>query len=186
MALQPLASTEQVEAYSKSQILGADPRLGDSLNGVSTAIRRYCGWHIAPAQTETVVLDGPGGRLLSLPSLHVTDVSAIAEDDVPVETSNYRWSVDGSVKKKSGRWSDEFRSVTVTYTHGFDYADVADLTSVVLSVIVRQLSSPTGATREQAGQVSVSWAVTAPGVSGGIALLEHERSILDHYRIVTV
>ena len=31
------------------------------------AVRRYCGWHIAPVATETLVLDGTGTRL-ALPS----------------------------------------------------------------------------------------------------------------------
>ena len=101
-----------------------------------------------------------------------------------VDTTDYRWSADGSVKKTTGYWTDYYRDIDVVFTHG--YNDVADLKQIVLAAVARGLSSPTGATREQAGALSVSWATVAPGVSGGLALLQHELAILDTYRIVTV
>lgn len=183
---QPLATPEQVAAYSKGQIADTDPRLNDALDGASAAIRRYCGWHITPKAEETLTLDGPGGRLLTLPTLNLADVSAVVENGTLLASDSYKWSADGLVRKVSGRWTDDYRSIQVSIVHGYEEWDAADVVSVALAVVTRQLSSPTGATREQAGQVSVSWALTAPGVSGGIALLENERSVLDHYRIVTV
>ena len=67
--------------------------------------------------------------------------------------------------------------------HGFDLDAVADLKQVVQQVVGNAISSPLGATREQAGAVSVSWATTAPGVSGGLSLLERDLMILDRYKL---
>ena len=39
------------------------------------AVRRYCGWHVAPSITETLRLDGYGGRVLTLPSKHITAIA---------------------------------------------------------------------------------------------------------------
>lgn len=185
MALSPLATPEQVAAYSKGQITETDPRLEVALDGVSAAIRRYCGWHVGPTQAEAFVLDGPGGRLLSLPTLSLRAVSTISENGTELEAGSYTWSAEGLIRKSHGRWTEDYRAISVSATHGYDLWDIADVVSVALAVVTRQLSSPTGATREQAGQVSISWAVTAPGVSGGIALLDHERAVLDHFRVVS-
>lgn len=182
--MQPLATPDELADFTKGAIVADDPRLDSVLNGVSSAVRRYCGWHITPVVTESVTLDGPGGWLLSLPSLNVTGITSVTHGGESLTADDdYRWSADGSVKSKSGRWSDEFRDISVTFTHGYAEADVEDVKQVVLSVAARLLSSPTGAVREQAGSVSIAWALTAPGVSGGIALLGHEREVLDHYRI---
>ncbi|POH63953.1 hypothetical protein C3B59_10440 [Cryobacterium zongtaii] len=177
-----LASAADLATYSKGAISASDPRAGDALEGATTAIRNYCGWHVTPVETSELVLDGPGGRLLSLPTKNLHGIASLVEDDAAlVDNVDFRWSADGSVKRKHALWSDEFRIIEATISHG--YAEAADLKRVVLSVVARELSSPTGATREQAGAVSISWALSAPGVSGGIALLQNERSILDFYRI---
>ena len=44
---------------------GVDP-------AAQAAVRAYCGWHIAPSLSETLVLDGTGARAFILPTLHLT------------------------------------------------------------------------------------------------------------------
>jgi len=62
------------------------------------AIRRYCGWHIAPSITETITLDGDGSRHLWLPSLHVTAVTAVTNGDTVLDvSSDLDWSESGYV-----------------------------------------------------------------------------------------
>lgn len=179
----PFVTATQLADYSKGKISGTDPRVNDALIGASTAIRRYCGWHIFPAvQGESITLDGPGGRELALPSVHVTAVQSITQCDVLLDESAYSWSELGEVHLKRGCWSDEYRSITAVIDHGYD--DVPDIQRVVLAMVSRELSSPSGATREQAGQVSVSYALTSAGVSGGVSVLQSEYAVLDTYRIV--
>ena len=183
--MEPLASASELATYSNGAVSSSDPRVAGSLAGVSLAIRNYCGWHITPELSDSLTLDGPGGRLLSLPTKYLTAITALVENDVVlVDNTDFRWSVDGSVKRLHTRWHDDFRIIDATITHG--YPSAPDVKSVALAVVTRELSSPTGATREQAGAVSVSWALSSPGVSGGIALLAHERAILDFYRIESV
>lgn len=177
-----LASPSELAEYSKGTISQSEPRITGALAGVSAAIRNYCGWHITPVVTQELVLDGPGGRLLNLPTNLLTGITALTEDGVLlVDNTDFRWSADGSVKRKGCTWSDDFRIITATIVHG--YAEAPDVKRVALAVVARELSSPTGATREQAGAVSISWALSSAGVSGGVALLQNERDILDHYRI---
>lgn len=181
----PIVTAQQLATYSKGSISASDPRVVGSLAGATKAIRNYCGWHVTPVLEMTLILDGPGGRLLSLPTKNLISIRSLQEDDRDlVDTLDYRWSADGSVKRKHALWSDEFRILAATFEHG--HAAAEDLERVILAVVARELSSPTGATREQAGAVSISWALSAPGVSGGIAILQTERDVLDSYRVVDV
>lgn len=88
------------------------------------AIRAYCGWHVAPSITETIVLDGPGSDVLMLPSLRVTDVARVTSGGT--EIKDPEWSRAGMVR---GSFDDRFGSVEVEFTHGFPADDV------VISVI---------------------------------------------------
>jgi hypothetical protein len=81
-------------------------------------------------------------------------------------------------------WTDDYRAITVTYTHGFE--DVPDVTAVVLSVAARLLASPMGAVSETAGGVTVKWSETTRGVAGGLGILDHEYALLAPYRIESI
>jgi hypothetical protein len=71
--------------------------------------------------------------------------------------------------------------VKLTIEHGFD--EVPDVASMIRSIAARASASPTGVVREQAGAVSISMSMVAPGVSGGVVLMDHERRMLDKYRV---
>lgn len=184
--LDPLVTAAQLSTYLAGKINGSDPRIEDALAGVSLAIRRYCGWHIAPIINDVLTLDGPGGTYLDLPSMRVVDVShvQIGRYTVLVNRRDYDWSVLGSLERRGGYWPTRYRSIRVTLTHG--YVTAPDIERVALSVVSRELSSPTGRVREHAGQVDIQNATTSPGVAGGVAFLGPELSILDSYRIVSV
>lgn len=183
-SLEPFVTAAQLAAYSPKTLSPTDARLDDIVRGVSVAIRNYCGWHITPVRDEALTLDGPGGRTLFLPSKHVRSVTSITELGTVVDSDLYDWSELGEVEMRGWRgcWSDRFRSISASFSHGYERAD--DVAQTALAIAARALSSPAGATREQAGQVSVSYAITAPGVSGGLALLASEYAVLDVHRIV--
>lgn len=156
-------------------------RYDDYLKAAEAAVRSYCGWHIAPLVTESFVLDGTGSRTLFVPSLRVTDVTAAENDGDVLDVTTLEWSADGFLRAP-GVWTRKLRGVKLTLTHGFDA--VPEVAEVVRSVADRAKSSPGGVVREQAGSVSLQYSATAPGVSGGVVLMAHERAQLDPYRIV--
>lgn len=92
---------------------GLDPAAWDA---ACRAVRTYCGWHVAPSVTQTLVLDGPGGSLLVLPSLLVTDVAEVKNAGTVL--SDPEWSAAGMIR--SHGWTTRFRGVSVTLTHGYD------------------------------------------------------------------
>ena len=175
----PILTAEQFSTGTNGLVPVNDPRLPLLLGGATSAIRRYCGWHVTPEAPETFTLDGEGGQILSLPTLRLVDVFSVLECGRIVDPGEYEWSTNGELRKLSG-WTGVWRGITVICQHGFDAPDLAQ---VVQQIVANALASPLGVTREQAGQVSVAWSSTAPGVSGGISLLERDLNVLNQYRL---
>jgi hypothetical protein len=160
----------------------ADPRVTPLLAGASAAVRRWCGWHIWPVIEDEMILDGPGGLVLTLPTLRLVGILEAEECDEPVDPADIEWSTGGQLRFGRGRrWTNRWRGIRLTVEHGFEA--VPDVAQVVRQVVANALSSPMGVTREQAGAVSISWSQTAPGVSGGISLLERDLAVLEKYRL---
>ena len=157
----------------------ADPS-ADNLAAAESAVRKYCGWHIAPVVIEDIVLDGTGTASLFVKSLRLVNVAAAAVDGVALDVSTLEWSEAGFLRT-SGCWPDRLRSVRLTIEHGFD--EVPDVAAIIRAIAARADASPTGAVREQVGAVSASNSLTAPGVSGGVVLMDHERKMLDQYKV---
>ncbi|KQY58319.1 hypothetical protein ASD11_01235 [Aeromicrobium sp. Root495] len=146
------------------------------------AVRSYCGWHIAPAFTETLKLDGDGSNLLFLPSLKIGEIVSVVTDGRVVDLDQVDDSEAGYLQLNAGCWSPRPGKTFVVLTHGYENAP-EDVVAVVTAVAARAIDSPSGRTREHAGEIDVGFALVGTGVSGGIALLEHEKAILDRYRV---
>jgi len=178
--LAPLASKEQLIAYTRGAVSETDPRVDAVLEAVSAGVRAYCGWHIAPVITETVVLDSDGATVLVLPSLHVIGVDEVKVNGKPLDADKFEWSGSGELRRGYG-WPNRWRSVEVTFEHGFDQALAVG--QIVLQVAAGALASPMGAVSERAGQVQIQHSATAPGVAGGMSFLERDLQILAGYRL---
>ena len=99
-------------------------------------VRASCGWHVWPVVTETLIVDGVGGVVLTLPTLKVRDVALVVESGVEVDADGYEWSASGDVKRVCGCWTTRWRGIEVTLTHGFE-------TCPLLSVVAGIASSGT-------------------------------------------
>jgi len=180
------ATAAELESFTKGQILLDDPRVAPALTAVTSSIRKEAGWHIGPVVLgHSVTLDGPGGRLLHLPTLNLQELVSVTELGVAVDLVgvSHDWSGLGMVEKRDGTfWTDRFRKIVAVMDHGFE--DISDLKFLTLSLAARGLSSPLGATREQAGSMSIQWGTPVPGVAGGLVPLPSEQRIMDRYRLV--
>ncbi len=81
----------------------------------AAAIAAWCGWHVAPTRTDTVKIEGDGGRVLLLPSLNVRSVTQILDEDGN-EVTDYKWRQNGVLR---GCWACE-EEYTITFVHGYD------------------------------------------------------------------
>ena len=171
MTVQPLATTTQLEAYRSG-----DPDL--LVAAAQGAVRGYCGWHVAPSVEQTVTLDGPGTKVLGLPTLHLTAVTAVEDVDTTangetVDLTTLQWSEAGYLLRDCC-WTSKLRGVTVTFTHGFDPVP-PEVQTVVLDLAETIKAGMGGATRTQVGAVSVQYAAEQ--------MTTMHRLVLDRYRL---
>ncbi|OOB90743.1 hypothetical protein [Rathayibacter sp. VKM Ac-2630] len=166
----------------RAPIVGATTQVSPTLflEAANGAIRRECGWHVAPSVTETLTLDGKGGRLLLLPTGHVTAVSSVVVGGVDL-TASADWSTSGMLELRAGAFPRRFRAVQVTLTHGYDPEEVPEVVALIVKLAQRAKDSTTIAAQATAGS-SVSY-VTAGGAPLSIPLLQGEKDILTPYRL---
>lgn len=97
------------------------------------AVRRYCGWHVAPSVAETLRLDGYGGRVLTLPSKHITAIASVIVGDEDWR-DRCDWSEAGTVLLRSGRWPDAPGAIRVGLTHGWASDEVPEVAALILTL----------------------------------------------------
>lgn len=108
-----------------------------AIDAALAAARRYCGWYVSPVQTDVdITLDGPGGRVLSLPTLNLLSVSSVDDDGIAYVTADLRASRRGLVtKRQRGHWSPHYGSITATITHGLTEAEAADWRAAIVKIV---------------------------------------------------
>lgn len=120
------------------------------------ACRRYCGWHVCPVvEDDEIVVDGPGGYLLDLPTARLLDITELTEDDVALDVDvDIVWSAKGLVRKATGAtWTDIYGAIVATIDHGYTPDEAADFTVAVLQTVDRLSLQPTGGPLRQVGEI---------------------------------
>ncbi|QDF72353.1 hypothetical protein [Mycobacteroides chelonae] len=175
----PELTVNDVEQYTRKRLDKTDAETARLLAAGLSYVRQFCGWHVTPVKTgHEVELDGPGGRLLALPTLKLIALAEVTEDGQPVDVSSLYVSKRGLVRKKSGGfWSPHYGAITVTMDHGIEDADAFN--AAVLSFIDRSSKAPTGGDPIAVGPFR--WAEEKT-VSRS-AFSATELSILEQYRL---
>jgi hypothetical protein len=152
----------------------------------------YCGWDpTVPVVDGTVLLDGNGSRLVTLPSLHVTAVTAVTVTDQwgTVNTltigpgfTDVSWSENGCLTYKGHQyqgWPEDQQNVAVTYSGG--YATIpAELDAVLASISKRAPSI--GVQSKRLGTASITYNPQFQSSAGDLLVVE--KMVLDRYRIL--
>ena len=163
-----MVSAEQLRPW------GAYPEA--AVDAVVQQVRAACGWHIAPERTETLTLDAKGADYLMLPTLKVSEVSAVRVWDegrhAMRELSDAEWSARtgwsaNGMLYRPGGWPDGFRTVEVDLVHGYQQAP-AELLRLVADGTARRVQA------ESLQGHAITWAADDTHGMG---------SALDAYRI---
>lgn len=123
-----------LSTYTKGRLPANDDTQG-LLDAALSAARRWCGWSVCPVQTDMHLdVDGPGGRVLSLPTLKLIEVSSVTETGVALDVAKLDVSRSkGTIQKyPHGLWTSRAGGVKVTITHGFTESEAADWRRAVL------------------------------------------------------
>lgn len=152
------------------------------LNAAHGAVRRECGWHVAPILEETLTLDGSGGRALLLPSRRVVELLQVLNDGADV-TADVDLSAAGVLELQCGSWTRRLGRVSVKLRHGWAPDEVPEVAALIATLAKRGGSSPGIVARQSVNGASVDY-VTAGGAPLSIPLLADEKRTLDPYRLV--
>lgn len=165
-------------------IVSAETTVGPEfwLNAANGAVRRFCGWHVAPLLEETLTLDGSGGRVLLLPSKRVVEILAVSNDGADV-TANVDHSKAGILELVGGTWSNRLGKITVSLKHGFDLEEVPEVAGVIASLRTRGASNAGTVVAQAMGPASVRNATGKDGGTLSIPLLQSEKDTLEPYRL---
>lgn len=156
---------------------------GFKMHAAQTAIRRYCGWHVAPSVTRTIRLDGHGGDSLLLPSKHVTALSSLKLDGVE-HVQDARFSEAGSLVLVNGAtFPDLPGSVEATITDGWDLEDVPEVQMILLDIASRVMQVPGTVSSQSTNGSSVTYRSGSDGGVPNVALFDSEKRTLQPYRL---
>lgn len=152
------------------------------LNAAHGAVRRFCGWHVAPKVIETLRVDGRGGRSLLIRSGRVVTLTQVLSDGVDV-TAQVDVSDNGTLEFRSGSWSARLGGISVALEHGYELEEVPEVAALIVTLAKRGAS---GATQQYASQsvggASVS-AFAKDGAPLSVPLLAQEKATLLPYRL---
>lgn len=175
----PELTPVDVEKYTGGRLDRDDPETERLLNLALRAARRRCGWHVYPTRADTLNLDGPGGRLLALPTLRLVELTEVVEDGTTLDVAALEISRRGMVRKAAGSyWTERFGGLVVKMTHGFSDTDGAeDFQGAVLSIVDRASFAPAGGRARVIGPFQYDIEKAAGGWT------EQERAWLDPFRL---
>lgn len=171
-----LAGLADLSALLRRPIDEDDTSALAALETASGLVEAYLGQPVGLVEDDVVTLDGTGARVVLLPAYPVTAVSAVAVDGDPqAEGVDYEWSATGELRRRGGAWPATLRSLSVTYSHGFDPVPAA-IVGVVAAVAARIYDTPLSVRQESIGGYSVTY------TGGGVGLQAAEILILERYR----
>ena len=178
VSLPTIITTDEFALLTQGRMSSTTAQVQAMLGVVSSAVRGYCGWHLSPSLSCVWHGEAPTG-ICQMPVMGVTAVSSVKVDGTELGASEYEWSTSGLVRvyRPIERWG----SVEVAFTAG--YEDDDDLGAVVAQVAANALAASPGVREEHAGSVGISYNQTSSGVSGGVALLDRDRMLLDRWRL---
>lgn len=135
------------------------PFTDEEVDAAVAALRGELGWHIAPEQTDTVLLDVAScDPVLRLPTRHLVSVDEIrnVRAETVIAASSYEVSTNlGRVRRYA--WPTGYGAVEVDMTHGYESCP-AELVPIIGTAIVAGRAAAGGDVKQQtAGPFSVTY-----------------------------
>lgn len=114
-----------------------DDEAQDAIDAVLASARRYCGWHVSPVKSDEVIdMDGPGGRVLSLPTLNLLSVASVTELGVALDVTTLDKSRrKGTLTKPFGCWTSRDGAIVATVTHGYTEDEAQDWRAAIARLV---------------------------------------------------
>lgn len=189
-------TVDDVEAYTEGRLLASDPETQRMLDAALSRARLWCGWHVTPVLTETLILDRPDSHILILPTMKIVTLTSIEVDGTVVDLSEVRYSREAPgclARADNTCWStawgtNGFGEIEVTLAHGYTAAEAGAFREAVLQMVdAAALSIGTGGigplTGKRVDDVELHWSGFVDR-SWGIAKQPMNESVMYQYRLL--
>lgn len=182
-AVPALVTPADIETASKGQIKANDPRVEAMCLAVSSAIRDYCGWHIAPVLKCRYITE-LSDKIIYLPAVGVRGIDSLSVDGKSISVDSIEYKSSGLVRLASLSSVDGIKwgSTVVEYEAGFSNT-AALVSQIAAQIALNSLTASAGIRSEAAGQVSLTYNTTGDGITGGVSLLGRDMLLLKPYRL---
>lgn len=181
-AIGPMLSVDDFARMTGADVADA-PRVRFAIDAATSAVRDWCGWHVAPA-AACRALCTPDGRIIVLPSRCVSEIKAVKDGGEPLSPGQYEARTDGLIRRAGFRvWSPGWNAVEVSFTSGFAPEECESVRHAVASVAQAALNASIGISSETAGGVSVSYATSMQSVADAVSR-PGVKVVLSPYRLV--
>lgn len=149
-----------------------------------STIRRFCGWHVAPIVEETLTVDSPGGRSLTVPSGRIVELLGLTVDGVAVDVSGVDVSERGGVLTwRAGWFPDRDGVVQVRLRHGFDPVEVPEVAALIQTLAGRAASGVGLVKSQGVGGAQVSYVTASDGSPLSVQMFRSEQETLRPFRV---
>jgi hypothetical protein len=191
-----------VSAYTKGRLAPDDPETQRMLNAALQAVRREVGWHVSPVlPNQAVTIDGPGSRVLRLPTMKITELTSVTEDGIGLDPTSVAASAGATalmpeqvrLRKRNGSyWTDQYSGIDIVMSHGFSETEAIDWRQAILSMVDQMSLIPVKAATGMSDFGQRSWRVDDVQVAYNpyAALAEDvlfsAGNIIDKYRLPTL
>lgn len=179
-----IVSNDEFEKITGGAYDGNEVNVKLILAAVSSAVRDYCGWHVAPllkCEYRTEEAD----RLLWIPSMYVKSIDSVTYKGNALNVDDVEWKRSGVIRLPVINHDQKWGDYVVDYTAGLDSGSAA-LKQIVSQIAVNALAAAPGVRSESAGQVSITYNTTGDGITGGVSLLSRDKLLLQPYRLTNV
>lgn len=173
-----------------------DARLDHVLASAESALRAFCGWHIARTAECCMVLNAGNlhvssrmDTLVQLPSKYLAGVTKVLlnakrVDDAWVgDEAEYDFERSGLLTVYGCDQCDRRSKIYVEFLSGLPDTAIADVKEIVAHMASHGLANSYGIQSESTGGVSVTYSATWAGAASSSVLTDEVKAILAPYRV---
>lgn len=182
-----LLTAEEFNSMTAGRYPG-DVRIDPMISAAESAIREYCGWHLAdnqPCQATFLGRDKAVSKtscdiLIQLPATYVTEVTSVTINGTEVNyfditTDGLLWIYDS--------WVSRHDKIVVNYSSGLPEALMGGIKELICHRVTHALAQSYGIQSEAAGGVSVTYSANWINSARATALPEDNKEVLSPYRL---
>lgn len=166
-----------------------DTRIASDIAAASSAIRNYCGWHIAPSlqcELSTTFFDKRVGRkgaavLIQLPARFVSAIESVKIDGISY--TSFVFETNGLLKVYGVEPYPEWTPIVVEYTAGLTSELLRGIKELVAHRVTHALASSEGVQSEAAGGVSITYSANWTNSARATALTDDNKEVLAPFRL---